>query len=47
MAGFLQQFMAGFLQHAISWDAKAVPTARARKAARLRTDAVISFIAIS
>jgi hypothetical protein len=31
----------------MSWDANAVPTVRAKKAVRLRTAAVIFFIAIS
>src|SRR5579859_1414892 len=47
IAGFLQHSMAGFLQHAMSWDANAVPAARTKKATRLRTDAVIFFMAIS
>jgi hypothetical protein len=47
IAGFLQHSIAGFLQHAISWDANAVPTARAKKAAKLKTLAVNFFIAIS
>ncbi len=47
IAGFLQHSMAGCLQHAISWDANEVPSARAKRATKLRTPAVIFFIAIS
>src|SRR5260370_4462087 len=47
IAGFLQHSMAGCLQPAISWDANEVPSAKAKKATKLRTPAVIFFIPIS